>query len=153
MIVYRLSRTKYAKDLGGEGARLYGGRWNHKRCPCIYTSQSRSLAVLEYTVNVNADDIPRALSIITLYFPAENIMELSEAMLPGNWKASPAPASAKDFGTRFLKEGKFLALKIPSAIIPMEYNFILNPVHADSGSVIITDISDFVFDTRIKNDL
>ena len=63
MVVYRLGGTKYATDLTGEGARLFGGRWNNEGTPCIYTSQSRALAILEYTVNINIDDIPRALSI------------------------------------------------------------------------------------------
>ena len=62
MLVYRIGRTKRAGDLTGEGSRLNGGRWNHKLTPCIYTSESRALALLEYTVNVNIDEIPRALT-------------------------------------------------------------------------------------------
>lgn len=73
MIVYRIGRTKYAEDLTGEGARLNGGRWNHRLTACLYTSESRALAVLEYTVNVNIDDIPRALSISTVEIPEKNI--------------------------------------------------------------------------------
>jgi RES domain-containing protein len=150
MTVYRLSRTRYARDLSGEGARLFGGRWNHKLIPCIYTSQSRSLAVLEYTVNVNADDIPRALSMISIEIPDDNIFEPGEEILPGNWKEAPAPASTKDFGTRLLKKKNHLVIKIPSTIIPLEYNFILNPVHPDSGSIIISNVKDFIYDSRIK---
>lgn len=104
MIVYRIGRTKYANDLTGEGARLNGGRWNHKLTRCVYTSESRALAVLEYTVNVNIDDIPRALSISTIDIPEISILELTIAELPGDWRSAPAPASAKDFGTRLLKK-------------------------------------------------
>src|SRR4051812_17147456 len=98
MLVYRLSRSKWADDLSGEGARLHGGRWNHIGLPCIYASESRALAVLEYTVNVGLEDIPRALSIITIDLPDKKIFTPPPAQLPGNWRESPAPASTKDFG-------------------------------------------------------
>lgn len=150
MIVYRIGKTKYANDLTGEGARLNGGRWNHKLCPCLYTSESRSLAVLEYTVNVNIDDIPRALSMATLDIPDKNILQLQIAQLPGDWRASPAPASTKDFGTELLKKAEYPIIRIPSAIIPDEYNYLLNPFHRESIKFSVVDIHDFIYDIRIK---
>lgn len=150
MIVYRVGRTKFSKDLTGEGARLHGGRWNHVLCPCIYTSESRSLAVLEYTVNVNIDDIPRSLSITTFEIPDEGIQALTIADLPGNWRESPAPASTKDFGTNLLKLGASPILRIPSAVICQEFNFILNPRHFDAKDFKILHVEDFVYDVRIK---
>jgi RES domain-containing protein len=113
MIVYRIGKTRYAKDLTGEGARLNGGRWNHKFTACIYTSESRALALLEYTVNVNIDDIPRALSITTFDIPEIGVLELKEADLPGNWKEVPAPSSTKDFGSNILKTATYPVIKIP----------------------------------------
>ncbi|MEJ0082357.1 MAG: RES family NAD+ phosphorylase [Puia sp.] len=59
MIVYRICKTMYAKDLNGAGARKYGGRWNQPGFECLYTSESRALALLEFTVNANINDIPR----------------------------------------------------------------------------------------------
>lgn len=150
MIVYRLSRTKYANDLTGEGARLNGGRWNNKLVPCIYTAESRALAVLEYTVNVNIDDIPRTLSLVIIEIPNKNILELNEADLPGNWQQSPAPSSTRQFGTRLLIEAKTAVIKLPSVVIAQEFNYILNPVHPDSKNFKILDVQDFVFDVRIK---
>lgn len=150
MVVYRVGRTKYCKDLSGEGARLHGGRWNHILCPCIYTSESRALAILEYTVNVNIDDIPRSLSITTFEIPDAGIQELSIAALPGNWTESPAPASTKDFGTNLLNIAASPILKIPSAVISKEFNFILNPKHADAKDFKILHVEDFVYDVRIK---
>lgn len=151
MILYRIGRTKFARDLTGEGARLHGGRWNHKLTPCIYTSQSRSLAVLEYTVNINIDDIPRALSITAFEINTTEILELSIAELPGNWREVPAPASTRDFGTKLLKDAKYAVLKIPSAVIPDEFNYLLNPPHTESSKFSIADIYDFVYDVRIKS--
>ena len=150
MLVYRISKTKYATDLSGEGAKLYGGRWNNKLTPCIYTSESRALALLEYTVNINIDDIPRALSIITLDIPDEGVYELSQSQLPGDWKDVPAPSSTRDLGSNLLNEAQHVVIKIPSAIIANEFNYILNPKHPDSKDFKIRDIKDFVYDIRIK---
>lgn len=150
MIVYRVGRTKYATDLNGEGARLFGGRWNNKMISCLYTSESRALAILEYTVNVNIDDIPRALSITSIEIPDRSIKILSEADLPGNWKYSPAPSSTKKFGSKLLQDAEFPIIRIPSTIIPNEFNYLLNPLHRDSKKFKIIDISDFVYDVRIK---
>lgn len=150
MVVYRIGKTKYAGDLTGEGARLNGGRWNRKLTACLYTSESRALALLEYTVNVNIDDIPRALSFTTLEIPNGSIHLLKEEYLPGDWKTVPAPASTKSFGTNLLKAAGTLVLKIPSTVIPNEFNYLVNPAHPDHKDCKIVEISDFVYDVRIK---
>lgn len=150
MRVYRVSRTKYAGDLKGEGAKLFGGRWNNKMIACLYTSESRALAVLEYTVNVNIDDIPRALSITTIEIPDRPIKFLNEPDLPGDWKSSPAPSSTKDFGSKLLLAAVEPVIKIPSSVIPAEFNYLLNPLHSDSKKFKVIDISDFIYDVRIK---
>ena len=151
MRVYRIGRTRFANDLTGEGARLFGGRWNNKSIPCLYTSESRALALLEYTVNVNVEEIPRGLSITTFEIPDKGISIISEESLPGNWKSSPAPTSAKDLGSQFLASLSNPVFKIPSSIIPAEYNFVLNPLHVASKNFKIVAIDDFIYDIRIKN--
>lgn len=149
MIVYRVGRTKYANDLTGEGARLNGGRWNHKLIPCIYTAESRALALLEYTVNVNMYDIPRALSITAFEIPDSHILEIKLSDLPGNWKEVPSPASTKDFGTGLLK-AVIPVIKIPSTVIMEEANYLLNPAAAGSKDFKLLNVKDFVYDVRIK---
>lgn len=150
MKVYRVGATKFAGDLSGEGANLFGGRWNHKTIPCIYTSQSRALAVLEYTVNINIDEIPRALSITTFEIPESEISLVSEDKLPGNWKQTPAPSSTKDFGTALLKSLNFPVYKIPSCVMNEEFNFLLNPLHPQHKLFKVLEIKDFIYDVRIK---
>lgn len=150
MLVYRIGRTKHANDLSGEGAKINGGRWNHKNVPCVYTSESRALSLLEYTVNINIDDIPRALSITTIEIPDSEILSIKIESLPGDWKQTPAPTSTKDFGTRLSKESKKLILKIPSSVITEEYNYILNPALSDNKLLKIIDIRDLIYDIRIK---
>ena len=150
MIVYRVGHLKYANDLSGEGARLFGGRWNSKGVPCIYTSESRSLALLEYSVNINLYDVPRALTIAILEIPDNSIKLITEAQLPGNWKHAPAPFETKEFGTNLFKDKQFSVFKIPSTVISEEYNYLLNPRHPDSKQFKLLEIKDFVYDLRIK---
>jgi RES domain-containing protein len=140
MIVYRIGKTKYTGDLTGEGARLNGGRWNHVMTACLYTAESRSLAILEYTVNVNIDEIPRALSLTTLELPDTSIEIYSEAQLPGDWKTVPAPASTRDFGTQWLKAAKNLVMMVPSTVVPEEWILLINPLHPGSKDCQIIDV-------------
>jgi RES domain-containing protein len=150
MIVYRIGKTKYAGDLNGEGAKLFGARWNNKMIACLYTSESRALALLEYTVNVNIDDIPPVLSITAIEIPDRIIRILNEPDLPADWKQSPAPSSTKDFGSKLLLAAAEPVIRIPSAVIPYEFNYLLNPLHPDSKKFKIAGISNFVYDVRIK---
>ena len=141
MEVYHLGHTKYANQVTGEGARLNGGRWNHVGVPCIYASESQSLCVLEYAANVPLDLMPDNLSFTTYFLPDENIRTIETEDLPKNWNASPAPQQLKDLGTELLRSKKFLALKVPSAIIPSEFNYILNPQHPAFRKVKIKKVS------------
>jgi RES domain-containing protein len=149
MYVYRICSRKYARDLSGEGSRLHGGRWNNKLVPCVYAAESRALALLEYTVNINIDDVPRALCLVTLALAkASTILTVAVDDLPGSWRQSPAPAAAKNFGSQLLLAGHYEAIKIPSVIIPQEFNLLINPLVVQNLTLI--DVEDFVYDVRIK---
>lgn len=147
MKVYRLTQTRYAEDLNGTGAKLYGGRWNHIDTPCIYTGSSRALSILEYSVNINIDFIPRALSICVFEIKEDQIFNLQIEDLPGNWTHNPAPKSTKDLGTELLKSHAII--RIPSIIIPDEFNYIINPL-AKISDFKLLEAKDYVFDLRIK---
>jgi len=149
MQIFRVAHTKYAADTEGLGSKLFGGRWNHRGTSCLYTSSSRALAILEYSVNTPVDLIPRALSIVTYDIEENCIKTIAISSLPGDWKTAPAPVSAKDFGTNLLAAQDAI-IKIPSCIIPQEYNFILPPALFVSGKIMLADISDCIYDLRIK---
>src|SRR5690606_20553563 len=117
MFVYRLGKTEYNRDLVGIGAKLFGARWNNTGTSCLYTAESRALALLEYTVNVNISDIPRALSMSVIEIPDGNVTELEIKDLPGNWTDYPAPSSTKNFGTNLLTLAASPVIKIPSTVI------------------------------------
>jgi RES domain-containing protein len=151
MLVYRVGKTKHANDLSGEGAKMNGGRWNHKSIPCLYASESRALSLLEYTVNVNIEEIPRALSITTIEIPDSEILIINEESLPGNWKRFPVPSSTQDFGSHILKTTKKSIIRIPSSVISEEYNYILNPLHINNKKFKIISINDLIYDLRIKS--
>lgn len=149
MKVFRISKTQYSNDLQGTGSKLFGGRWNHIDTPCIYTSESRALAVLEYSANIAIDFIPRALSLCVFEIDEAQIELTKIEELPGNWTETPAPKATKDFGTQWLKERKGI-LKLPSIIIPQENNFLLNPL-SEKRAYELVESYDFVYDLRIKN--
>ncbi|MFA5620081.1 MAG: RES family NAD+ phosphorylase [Weeksellaceae bacterium] len=148
MLVYRVSKTQYAEDLEGTGAKLYGSRWNRVGTPCIYTSESRALAILEYSVNSNIDFIPRALSLCTFEIDESVIKQFRISQLPGDWKDAPVPYSTKRFGTKWFEKNMAI-LKVPSIVIPEEFNYLINPV-LESNHFKLLDIKDLVYDLRIK---
>ena len=150
MQLYRIGRTKWAKDLSGEGAKITGGRWNHEGTPCLYTGESRAICLLEYTAHASIDDIPRSLSFTTLEVPEESLIEISIGALPGNWSSWPHSKESRDFGTKLLREKKHLLIKLPSAIIPQEYIYVINPLHPLFNGVGIIDVIDYAYDIRLK---
>ena len=150
MVVFRLGKTQHSQDLSGLGAKLFGGRWNSVGTSCLYTSQSRALSLLEYSVNVSISNIPPALSMTVIEIPDNYIMEVNLKDLPENWRSSPTPSATKIFGTNLLNLGNSPVLKIPSAIIPQEFNFLLNSAHADSKNFKILSVEAFVYDIRLK---
>jgi RES domain-containing protein len=150
MEVYHLGKTKFARQLTGEGAKLHGGRWNLIGYPCIYTSATKALSVLEYAANVQLEEIPASLSITVYIVPDKSWKEFKEEDLPKSWLHIPASQETKEWGSKHLRQAKYLALKISSVIIPTEFNFILNPLHTDFKKIKIKEVHPFSFDRRIK---
>ncbi|MBX2951594.1 MAG: RES family NAD+ phosphorylase [Leadbetterella sp.] len=146
MNVYRISKTEYAHDLTGTGAKLFGGRWNHINVPSIYTAGSAALAVLEYSVNVNVAFVPLDLSL-AVFEVDEKYIHIPKK-LPGNWAAVPAPLSAKDFCSALLQD-RIPVVRVPSVVIPSEYNYLLNP-SAEGKAFRLLEVREFRYDLRIK---
>jgi RES domain-containing protein len=150
MLLYRISRAVYARDLSGEGSRRFGGRWNKKGVPVIYTSSHQSLAALEVLVHVPVTSIPEDLQLITLKVPVtEETEQILTSDLPEDWQAYPAPDRLAEIGTNWAKRGEGLLLRVPSAIIPDESNFLINPLHEEARKIEIHAVRDYQFDKRI----
>lgn len=150
MLVYRLSKTEFAGDLEGTGAKLYGGRWNNKGTACVYTSVSRALAVLEFASNVELEFVPEDLSITTYELPEEDCVTLSIEELPRDWEELPSPQSTKELGSKYFSDSGLLCLRVPSVVVPEEYNYLINPESDKIAAVKVIKISPFEFDSRIK---
>ncbi|GAA4312569.1 RES family NAD+ phosphorylase [Compostibacter hankyongensis] len=150
MLVFHLGRAAHAGDLSGKGAELYGGRWNLPGFPCIYTAGSRALCTLEYAVHLRLNELPDSLSITTCEIPDNGWKAFSLNDLPPGWQQRPAPRETAAFGTRLLAERKHLALRLPSVIVPDEFNYLLNPFHLRFNEVKIISITPLQFDRRIK---
>ena len=148
MKVYRITASKHAKDINGAGAALYPGRWNKKGTPVLYTGESKEIALLETIVHTPAMLIPE-LDILTIEIPDNSITELLPSELPANWANYPAPAILSEIGESWIMEGKTIALKIPSCIIPTAFNYILNCNHRDYNKVRIIEHSKFPLDSRL----
>lgn len=125
MEVYRISNCRYINDLSGTGAAMYPGRWNTYNTYIVYTAGSRALAMLEAVAHIGNAPIPE-LCMATIEIQ-DNIMEMEMDRLPANWADFPSPENLKLIGTAFVNSDKYTALKVPSAIVPQEYNYLLNP--------------------------
>ena len=150
MRVYRISTKTFINDLNGDGARLYGGRWNLKGSSVIYTSESRALASLEYLVHVPIQLLPNDLRIATIEIDDKISPEkLNTGELPSNWKDFPSPGILAEIGTNWTYENKSLLLIVPSALVYDEYNILINPSHPDIKHVRISEVKEFFYDKRL----
>lgn len=145
MVVFRIARKEHIEDLSGRGAELFGGRWNEKGTPALYTSSSLSLAALEILVHTDKSLPPVNMAYAKIYVPDEmysmKILRLEDDEEP------------VICGTKWLKEKRGLILKVPSVILPYEYehefNLLLNPLHEDYKKVFVAEVHDFSFDVRL----
>ena len=149
MIVYRITGRKYANDLSGIGAAKFGGRWNKKGSPVLYTGETKEIALLETTVHTPPMLIPK-LSILTIEIPDFSITEIEIKDLPSNWYDYPAPTILSEISENWILKGNSVALSVPSCIIHSAKNYILNCNHKDYKSVKVKEIKNFYFDTRLK---
>jgi RES domain-containing protein len=149
MIVFRLSKSKFSNDLSGRGAERSGGRWNSKGTAVIYTGESRALCTTEIAVHTPLGNIPTDYEIISIEIPNALISELDITALPGDWKSFPHQHFTQKIGDKFVLDNIYLVLKVPSAVVPGDFNFLINPHHKDISSVKILAIESFEFDERL----
>jgi RES domain-containing protein len=147
MKVYRISKCEYIEDLEGTGAARYPGRWNSKGTYILYTAATPSLALLESVVHISNIAIS-SYCMICLDIPENKIRTIDSFELPANWFTNPPIDVLKQIGDSFIKENKFLALKIPSAIMPEENNYLLNPAHPDFKKVSTVYVRHLPIDER-----
>jgi RES domain-containing protein len=149
VLVYRICR-KARQKLDGEGARLYGGRWDGPGHAVVYTAGTLSLAAIEYLVHIDPGDAPGDLIATTLDVPDDVVREIVKvADLPSGWHRKPLPSACREAGEAWLRKGKTLVLQVPSAPIVGESNYLLNPAHPAMIRVHAVAKRPFVFDQRL----
>jgi RES domain-containing protein len=132
-----------------EGARLYGGRWNHKGTALVYAASHASLAVLEALVH--SETLPANMVLVAYDVPAAPAPRVRlPASLPRDWAAYPFPKVTQDLGTTWAKSRAELALRVPSAVVPNEMNWLMNPHHPAIAKVKATVFGPFSFDRRLR---
>ncbi len=147
---WRIVKRKLAKDaFSGEGARLYGGRWNSPGVSVVYTAQTQSLAALELLVHLETSDLLHEYVVIEARFHSSLITRLAKSDLPKDWRASPPPASARAISDAWIAEEPSPVLELPSAVVPAENIFLLNPEHPTFAKIEIGSPLDFEFDARL----
>ncbi len=149
---YRIFKTRFAKTwFDGEGAFLYGGRWNTKGTRILYSAATLSLAVLEMLVHLNASELLSSYSYAAIELAESNILSVEELYaLPANWNDFPPPLKAQTIGDRWAASSVSLAMKVPSAVVPGEYNYLINVGHEDFAKIERSEPRRFRFDERLK---
>lgn len=154
MKVYRIEREKYLDTtLQGVGAASTEGyRWNSLNTYLVYTSESRALATLEVSVHLDfSEDLPTDRFYVEIDITDDiEILELSIDQLPENWDSKPPILETQYIGDDFVSQKNAAVLKVPSGIVPPEYNYLINPNHPDSAKIKVISTQRLQFDNRLK---
>jgi RES domain-containing protein len=151
MLVYRISSPKYIEDLSGAGSKQYGARWNDKGVAMVYFAESRAMAVMEVLVHLRPEDIDKDFILAEFEISDDSILTINISDLPENWKEESEVETLKEIGNKFIKENKFLIMKVPSVIIEEDYNLVFNPNHPHAHKIKLIEKRIFKFDVRFKN--
>lgn len=144
---YRIVKAKFASSaFSGEGARLFGGRWNSPGTSMIYAAGSTSLAMLEMLVHLQVQDILSYYVVFELTFDQKHVTTPS---LPADWRTYPAPPETQNMGDHWTAENSSPVLRVPSVIVPDESNYLLNPGHSAFSQIKISPAQPIQFDPRL----
>lgn len=146
--LWRLARWPH-RALDGEGGRLFDGRWHTRGRPVVYAASHLSLAALELLAHLDPDTVPGDLHALEIGLPdALPVETVTPEALPPGWHEAGSTL-CRPVGDNWLAAARTVALRVPSAIVPEEWNYILNPAHPDAGRLVVTRQRRFAFDTRV----
>lgn len=145
-----VKRRHAAGAFDGEGARLHGGRWNSPGTAVVYAAESRALALLETLVAIRATGPLAAYVLFPVRFDAGLVRAIEPDELPGDWRASPPPASTRAIGDAFVAGKDSVVLRVPSVVVPAEYNYLIDPGHPEFGAVEVGAAEEVGIDPRLR---
>lgn len=147
---WRIVKTLFSADaFNGEGARLYGGRWNSVGVAMVYTASSKSLATLELLVHLESSAPLPSYSICSVDFDDSRVETIDLAALPSNWRQSPPPTALQTIGDEWISRQSSVVLSVPSAVVPDEKNYLINPAHKNFKKLSIGKMEPFSLDSRL----
>ncbi|QKJ64882.1 RES family NAD+ phosphorylase [Flavobacterium sp. M31R6] len=150
MEVFRLARKKHPIELSGKGASISGARWNSKGTEIIYCAQNRALAMAEVLVHLSLATLPNDFVMLTIDIPDDIFVEILDPnKLSIDWNVFPCTFETPLLGDDFIRRNVACILKVPSAVVKGDFNFLINPYHIDFYKIKITEQIDFPFDKRI----
>jgi RES domain-containing protein len=150
IVAWRITKQKHARSaFTGEGARLYGGRWNSKGRAVVYAAESRSLALTEMLVHLQAEALLLHYVLFRCEIGESLVREIDLADLPKSWAADPAPKRDQAVGDKWIDSAASAVLRVPSAVVIGEMNYLLNPAHPDFAKIAISP-QKFRIDKRLK---
>ncbi|HKL21852.1 MAG TPA: RES family NAD+ phosphorylase [Tichowtungia sp.] len=149
-IAWRIVKPCHVEGaFSGEGARLFGGRWNSVGTPMVYVAESRALAALELLVHLDHGTVLDDYLCIPIRFSEKLLRALDTTQLRSDWRSHPPPRYVQILGDQWVKNQVSVVLEISSALIPGERNYLLNPRHPDFGRIEIGAPEPFEFDPRV----
>jgi RES domain-containing protein len=147
---WRIVKAEFsAGAFSGEGARLFGGRWNSKGTSIVYTAQSASLAALELLVHLQRQQLLEAYVVARVSFDEALAGAVEAVALPAGWQDDPPPPALRRIGDEWAAALRSAVLRVPSAVVEDEFNYLLNPAHPDFAGVAIDPFEPFRFDPRL----
>ena len=148
---WRITKAKHAATaFSGSGAKTYGGRWNSPGTAIVYTAGSASLAILEMLVHLQAHELMRRYVIFEASFADTLVKTMAAAALPKTWRRSPPSATSQhQVGDAWVADAGSAVLRLPSVIVPSEWNYLLNPAHPDFARITIGPKQSIKFDPRL----
>lgn len=150
MIIWRISKNKYASDISGEGARLFGGRWNEAGVKMLYTSQHLSLSILEILTTIPVAMVGDDYSYLKITVPDDvSVLRIENEDLLNVWDNNYLSNYTKDVGSKWISSNASLILMVPSVIVKEEYNILINPNHIDFSKIKIESVNKLKLDKRL----
>ena len=151
MTGWRLVKASLAgQAFTGEGARLYGGRWSSPGVPVVYVSETLSLAALEVLVHLQSSGLLASYVAFRVDFDRRGSRSVDPAHLPEDWRSWPSPPELRAIGDEWARRGRSLILEVPSAVVPREHNYLINPAHPGFAGLAIGPPQPFTFDSRLS---
>jgi RES domain-containing protein len=150
---WRIVKGKHAATaFTGEGARLTGSRWTSPGVAVVHLADSVPLAILEMLVHLESEEPVKRYVLYEASFDGSLVTAADLSTLPRNWRASNPPEALRRIGDAWQQERRSAVLRVPSAVVPSEWNYLLNPAHPDFAGITIGPAQLVRFDRRLIRD-